>query len=141
MATAQRRAPPSPPPANLQAEVDRTLGKPRKKKAPCCPTCGAQPKVRHTAFGWRRDCCGLWAWGTHAPLVDAATHAARQYAHQVFDSLWQSGLIGRSEAYAALAQELDIRPEDCHMKLMDHATASRVPAATAAISKRLRGAA
>lgn len=109
------------------------------KKGPKCPVCGKQPVLRNTTYGWRRDCCGLWAWGRNAPMADAATHAARQYAHKVFDSLWQSGLIGRSAAYAALAQELGIRPEDCHMKLMDHATASRVPAATAAISKRLRG--
>lgn len=104
-----------------------------------CPKCGATPKTVHTPYGVKRECCGLWAWGENAPLVDRETHQARQYAHRVFDSLWQSGLVGRSRAYALLAAELDIDPADCHMKLMDRETAERVPGAVHDISKRLRG--
>ena len=111
----------------------------RHQKAPKCPTCGRKPKEIHTRYGWRRDCCGLWAWGKNAPLVSRETHQARSYAHKVFDSLWQSGLVGRSRAYALLAAELEIDPADCHMKLMDRETAERVPGAVHAISKRLRG--
>ena len=111
----------------------------RKNKAPNCPSCGRRPVETHTQFGWRRDCCGLWGGGKHAPLVDKETHAARSYAHKVFDSLWQSGLVGRSHAYALLAEELGIPPDQCHMKLMDRATAERVPAAAHAIGKRLKG--
>jgi ribosomal protein L37AE/L43A len=110
----------------------------QRRKPPNCPKCGRKPKVTHTQFGWRRDCCGLWGWGKHAPLVDGATHQARSYAHKVFDSLWQTGLVGRSRAYALLAQELGISPDECHMKLMDRATAERVPAAAHAIGKRLK---
>ena len=103
-----------------------------------CPNCGRMPKTVHTPYGVKRECCGLWGWGRNAPLVDAETHQARQYAHRVFDSLWQSGLVGRSHAYALLAEELGLRPEDCHMKLMDKETASRVPAAAYTIGQRLK---
>lgn len=109
-----------------------------RQKAPRCPKCGGKGKTRHTTFGWRRDCCGLWAWGKSAPLVDAETHQARQYAHRVFDGLWQSGLVDRSRAYALLALELALHPSECHMKLMDKETARRVPAATHEIWKRLK---
>ena len=111
----------------------------RDKQAAKCPACGRKPKATHTQFGWRRDCCGLWGWGKHAPLVSAETHQARQYAHKVFDSLWQSGLVDRSRAYALLVAELNLDPADCHMKLMDRETAERVPGAVHDISKRLRG--
>lgn len=103
-----------------------------------CPKCGGNPKTVQTIYGVKRECCGLWAWGSRAPLVDGATHAARAYAHKVFDGLWQSGLVGRSRAYALLARELGITPDECHMKLMDRATAEQVPAATHAIWKRLK---
>ena len=104
-----------------------------------CPICGGTPKITNTAYGWRRDCCGLWAWGKNAPLVDAETHQARQYAHKVFDSLWQSGLVDRTRAYALLAKELDLSPAECHMKLMDKQTAWRVPSAAHRIGQRLKG--
>jgi 2-hydroxychromene-2-carboxylate isomerase len=71
--------------------------------------------------------------------VDAETHAARQYAHRVFDSLWQNGIVGRSRAYALLAEELGLTPDQCHMKLIDKETAQRVPAAAHEIGKRLKG--
>ena len=103
-----------------------------------CPTCGKKPRVVNTAYGVKRACCGLWGWGKTAPLVDAETHQARQYAHRVFDGLWQSGLVSRSHAYALLAQELGIDPSDCHMKLMDKATAQRVPQAAHTIWKRIK---
>jgi len=120
--------------------VERMFKGPRKKvRGPACPKCGRNPKQTHTNFGWRRDCCGLWGWGKGAPLVDAETHQARAYAHKVFDSLWQSGLVGRSKAYALLARELGISPSECHMKLMDKPTAWRVPKAAYEIGKRLRG--
>ncbi len=104
-----------------------------------CPICGKNPKRTETPYGVKRECCGLWAWGKHAPLVDAETHQARQYAHKVFDGLWQSGLVSRTRAYALLAKELGIDPADCHMKLMDKQTARRVPGAAHRIGKRLKG--
>jgi hypothetical protein len=100
-----------------------------QKKGPKCPACGRQPVLKDTAYGWRRDCCGLWGWGRFAPLVDRETHAARSYAHKVFDGLWQSGTVSRDQAYVLLAAELGLTRDDCHMKLMDKTTACRVPAA------------
>lgn len=114
-------------------------GPQKKVRGPACPKCGRDPKQKHTSFGWRRDCCGLWGWGKDAPLVDAETHQARAYAHKVFDSLWQSGLVGRSRAYALLAAELGITPAECHMKLMDKETAWRVPEAAHRIGRKLKG--
>lgn len=104
-----------------------------------CPNCGGAPKRINTQYGIKRECCGLWAWGKTAPLVDRETHQARQYAHRVFDSLWQSGLVSRTRAYKLLAEELGIDPADCHMKLMDKETARRVPFAAHDIGKRLKG--
>lgn len=129
----------------IERMLDRHMfvGKPStrqlRKNGPPCPSCGRKPKLSNTQYGWRRDCCGLWGWGKTAPLVDRDTHQARSYAHKVFDSLWQSGLVGRSRAYALLAAELDLDPTDCHMKLMDRETADRVPGAVHTISKHLRG--
>ena len=104
-----------------------------------CPKCGGVPKTRQTQYGIKRECCGLWAWGKNSPLVDGETHQARSYAHKVFDSLWQSGLVDRTRAYALLAEELGLHPSECHMKLMDKETAQRVPAAAHNIGKRLKG--
>ena len=65
--------------------------------------------------------------------MDAETHAARRAAHEAFDPLWKRFGMRRKDAYLALASELGIHPKKCHMKLMDAATARRVPAAVAAI--------
>ena len=91
-----------------------------------CPKCNKPPARTETKFGTRYDCCGLWAWGDY-PLVDADTHEARKFAHRVFDQLWVSGAYTRSEAYTALADELGLSPDECHMKLMNAETAQRVP--------------
>lgn len=114
-------------------------GRRKKKHGPACPQCGRQPRLTHTKFGWHRSCCGLWGWGKTAPLVDKETHEARSYAHKVFDSLWQSGLVDRSRAYDLLAKELGLIRDQCHMKIMDKETARRVPAAAHEIGKRLKG--
>lgn len=83
----------------------------------CCPRCGGEPKQTATKFGLRLDCCGLWAWG-YNQLVDAETHDARKAAHAAFDPIWQSGLMGRGEAYRTLAKAMGLSSEDCHMKKM-----------------------
>lgn len=101
-----------------------------------CPLCGRVPAVKQTKYGRRRSCCGLWAWGDH-PLVDAQTHAARKRAHDVFDPLWKSRRTRRAHAYQLLAADLGLKVADCHMKLMDAETASRVPAAVERIKQHL----
>lgn len=44
--------------------------------------------------------------------------ALRIYAHDDFDHLWKSGLMGRGQAYAWLAKAMGLPREKCHMKLM-----------------------
>ena len=101
-------------------------------KAPVCPVCGRRAYTAQTSYGPRHACCGLWSWDG-APLVSAATHGARKAAHAAFDTLWKQHGMTRSEAYKQLARELGLTREQCHMKLMDAATARRVPAAVRAI--------
>lgn len=101
-------------------------------KVPTCPICGAKARTVMTSYGRRHSCCDLWSW-EGAPLVSADTHQARQRAHSAFDPLWKRHGIPRSEAYAQLAKELGLTPQQCHMKLMDVETANRVPAAARAI--------
>lgn len=90
-----------------------------------CPNCGRPPERIATEHGLKLRCCGLWAWGLH-PLADAATHEARRAAHAAFDRLWKGGPLERGEAYRRLAEALGLTREECHMKLMDEATARRV---------------
>lgn len=92
--------------------------------SPTCPTCGGVPSRSITRFGIRHDHCGLWSWDG-APLVDRETHDARTEAHKWFDMLWQSGMT-RREAYRKLAAAMGMSLKDCHIKLMDAATARRV---------------
>jgi hypothetical protein len=72
-----------------------------------------------------------------APLAAPQTHAARSAAHAAFDPIWKSGRIKRGAAYQILAEELGLSRADCHMKIMDEATALRVPEAARKISERL----
>ena len=93
---------------------------------PICPICYNEAYEAQTRYGVRHSCCGLWSWDG-APLVDEYTHEARKAAHEAFDPLWKEHGLTRSEAYRMLASRLGIPREDCHMKLMDAATAVRVP--------------
>lgn len=58
----------------------------------------------------------------------SALAQARVQAHAAFDPKWQSGKMTRSEAYAWLANKLNIPKEDCHMINFDFATCERVVA-------------
>jgi hypothetical protein len=56
--------------------------------------------------------------GTRVPLgrmADKRTRKLRGQAHTVFDPLWQSGAMTRSEAYCWLARHLGITREQCHI--------------------------
>jgi hypothetical protein len=67
--------------------------------------------------------------------VDRETHEARKAAHAAFDTLWKSGLMSRGAAYRALQGKLGLTADECHMKIMDAATASRVPQAAKEIQQ------
>lgn len=51
-------------------------------------------------------------------MADRATRALRVKAHDEFDRLWQSGLMGREQAYNWLASQLEIDVEQCHMAML-----------------------
>lgn len=107
---------------------------------PICPTCDNPARTTSTQYGARHECCGLHSWDGK-PLVDQATHDARQAAHDAFDTLWKkpTKLMSRGEAYAELRIELGIRARDCHMSLMSAETAALVPAAVERIRARITG--
>lgn len=89
---------------------------------------------------WRCAVCGAYVGvheGTTQPLGSPAgpeTRKARERAHGAFDILWARKIrrdgVSKSEArgaaYKWLAGELGIAPADCHIGMMDAATANRV---------------
>lgn len=85
--------------------------------APICPACNRPATETKTGHGIRHDCCGLHSWHGK-PLVDQATHNARQEAHRYFDALWHFRLMSRSEAYKKLAKAMGLHPRDCHISRM-----------------------
>lgn len=116
-----------------------------------CGECGARTRlVDGTAvYPRRRDlvhlrfyacACGAYVGvhkGTLQPLGTPAgpeTRTARSAVHAVFDPLWRdrtdvSRTVARRQAYGWLAGALSIRFEDCHIGMMDSATAKRARAA------------
>lgn len=59
-------------------------------------------------------------------LADKVLRKAKRNAHQAFDYLWQDRIMSRKEAYAWLAKELGIKPERCHIGMMDVQTCNAV---------------
>lgn len=89
-----------------------------------------RPDLDHKRF-WKCQCgayCGCHP-GTSNPLgypANAATRKARNQAHAIFDPLWKTGIMRRSEAYSWLAGVLGIERDACHIGMMDEAMALRV---------------
>lgn len=48
-------------------------------------------------------------------LADPELRALRVRAHLSFDRLWQTGLMGRKEAYTWLSRQLGLKREDAHI--------------------------
>jgi len=102
---------------------------------PICPKCRKPAKKTTTEYGVKHYCCGLWSWHG-ANLVDRDTHKARQDAHNIFDYLWETELMTRTDAYKLLARELGLSSRHCHMSLMNKDMLVRVPGA---VNKILMG--
>lgn len=120
-------------------------------KAPVCLECGQTAKVdtSRTVYPyapqfWNRTIylceCGAYVGchpGTTKPLgrpAGVVTRRARIEAHAAFDALWRRKVIrdgcskskARKAGYAWLAEQLAMEKRDCHISLMDAATARRV---------------
>lgn len=52
-------------------------------------------------------------------LANPALRAAKRAAHAAFDPIWKDGVMSRKEAYAWLANELNIPVLECHMGEFD----------------------
>jgi hypothetical protein len=103
-----------------------------------CTECGLPAAKSITAYGVRNECCGQWSWGDK-PLADAATHDARQRAHDAFDPLWRDGHMSRAEAYQALQWATGLSEKNCHMSKMSKERCQRVIVAVDKIWATLRG--
>lgn len=81
---------------------------------------------------YKCDPCHAWVGchpGTIKPLgrlANAPLRRARVKAHDRFDRLWRGGRMKRTDAYAWLAEQLGIKPEDCHIGMFDAAACARV---------------
>lgn len=85
-----------------------------------CPDCGAPMRLRHSKHGLFFGCSNYPnCRGTHAASPEgqpigtpgtAADKAARVAAHAVFDTLWKTGGMGRSDAYRWLHKTLPHLP-------------------------------
>lgn len=122
------------------------------KLAPRCIECSgteAQPVGGDVIYPHRPDLKALRFWrcpcgayvgvheGTWKPKgypAGPATHRARIAAHAAFDPLWRRKMakegctpkVARGAGYWWLAGELGIEVQDCHIGMMDEATALKV---------------
>ena len=112
--------------------------------APICPYCGSTAKLIDSAeiyggrsFGPAWACanyptCDAYV-GCHGrsttPLGRLANYELRQWkknAHAAFDRLWKTHALQRSEAYAWLAEQLQLTPDQCHIGMFDVDVCQRV---------------
>lgn len=99
--------------------------------APRCGECGHAMILRHTKaegrpfFGCSKYPVCKGTMGTHPdgrPLGrpgDQETRTARKKAHEAFDSLWKTGRMKRSEAYALAAKLMSLPSQGMHIAMLD----------------------
>lgn len=59
-------------------------------------------------------------------MADDNLKALKKEAHELFDPLWKSGQMTRSEAYSWLANKLSIPARECHIGWFDEDMLNRV---------------
>lgn len=99
-----------------------------------CPYCGAatqlvdDSKVYGKSYGGKCylcEPCAAWVGcykGTDKALgrlADKRLRVLKERAHEVFDRIWKTGLMSRSEAYQALSYGFDLPPEQTHIGMFD----------------------
>lgn len=67
-------------------------------------------------------------------LANAELRVAKQFAHAMFDPLWQSGRMKRRDAYAWLAEALGIPTREAHIGMFDLQRCRAVVAAVSALN-------
>ena len=122
------------------------MATPKPKEHPVKCLCGAMMKLRYSpkfkGGNWFYG-CPTWPKcdGTHGchqasglPLgkpADKETKEWRIKAHAAFDTLWkkeEGGRFKRGWAYAWMAKQLNLTPEENHIGMMDIAMCRRVVA-------------
>lgn len=111
---------------------------------PTCPYCGQpsklvggeviyphRPDLYDKQF-YRCEPCDAYV-GCHGKtkkplgrLANAGLRKLKMAAHRSFDRLWKDGEMGRSDAYAWLAEQLDIPGDECHIGMFDEARCKQV---------------
>jgi len=103
-----------------------------------CPYCGSLAKIaqRKVVSGRPLDTlpvyvCGNYPacdayvgchLGTEKPLGSLANKRLRSFrmkAHRAFDFVWKTGRATRDEAYALMAELLNLPPEKAHIGMLD----------------------
>lgn len=94
------------------------------KKDPLCIKHNCILGPESTRYGIRYVCpepgCTVawWPRGTSTP-ADFNTRVMRIEAHDMFDRVWQSGILRRDAAYTALANHLKLSKKRCHIGMFD----------------------
>lgn len=83
-----------------------------------------RPDLYHKFF-YECEPCGAYV-GCHpgskqslGRLANAELRRWKNNAHAVFDVIWKSRSLSRSDAYAKLAQVMGIEMHDCHIGMFD----------------------
>ena len=83
-----------------------------------CPIHKTKMMRTHTQYGNRYDCteadCDMVGWNSNTP-ANQQTRNARIKAHDMFDTVWRTGIMKRSEAYDALASYMGRKKKHTHM--------------------------
>lgn len=112
--------------------------------APICPYCNSQSKLTAgcVVYPHRPDLFDKWFYqcapcdayvGCHpnsrtalGRLANAELRKFKSLAHKAFDPIWKTKTMKRSDAYKALATEMQVQPSDCHIGMFDVAQCKRV---------------
>ena len=98
-----------------------------------CPYCGRKTIVKHKSYvysdkklgidkGLIRICIPCEAFTTcdkfgktRASLANQELRQIRMKTHNVFDKIWQKGIMSRSDAYRWLCDRMGIEDKYCHI--------------------------
>ena len=99
---------------------------------PVCPYCNEKAVLVDSAIVYGRSYGVIWRCpqtcdayvgvhkGSNAPLgtlANAELRAWRRKAHAAFDPLWQSGEMGRQEAYWWLCEQMGLAKSQAHIAM------------------------